>query len=274
MDVAEKHNLVVIEDCTHGFGGFYKGRKNGTIADAAFFSSQWNKPFSTGIGGMAVVKDEVWSAKMNDFEKSCAKPSLKNIMMLRLLWLIRRYLLFPFFYWNAVKLFRWLSKRNIVTGSSEGIELSQPVMPEQYLKQLSGFQAKLGAKSIQRIDKNIRHRIQVAKHDEVLKRLHKTTPEVPEGIVHTFVKYPLLVKDRKSFIAAAEKSSIEIGDWFISPLHPIEEELSKWAFDEKQFPVATDKAKHIVNLPTHQDIDTKYLTRITEFLKAHQEEIL
>jgi dTDP-4-amino-4,6-dideoxygalactose transaminase len=37
MEVARKYNLWVIEDCAHGFGGNYKGKKNGTIADAAFF---------------------------------------------------------------------------------------------------------------------------------------------------------------------------------------------------------------------------------------------
>ena len=26
-----------MEDCAHGFGGFYKGKPNGTISDAAFF---------------------------------------------------------------------------------------------------------------------------------------------------------------------------------------------------------------------------------------------
>ena len=38
FDVAQAHDLFVIEDCAHGFGGTYKGRLNGTVADAAFFS--------------------------------------------------------------------------------------------------------------------------------------------------------------------------------------------------------------------------------------------
>ncbi len=56
--IAKKFNLITIEDCTHGFGGTYKGKPNGSFCDAAFFSSQWNKPFSTGIGGFLLVNNE------------------------------------------------------------------------------------------------------------------------------------------------------------------------------------------------------------------------
>ena len=40
FEIAKKYNLFVIEDCAHGFGGFYKGKPNGTIADVSFFSVQ------------------------------------------------------------------------------------------------------------------------------------------------------------------------------------------------------------------------------------------
>lgn len=47
-DMGKRYGIATIEDCTHGFGGTYKGRHNGSFCDASFFSSQWNKPFSTG----------------------------------------------------------------------------------------------------------------------------------------------------------------------------------------------------------------------------------
>ena len=55
IQIAKKNNLFTIEDCTHGFGGYDNGKPNGTYCDAAFYSTQWNKPFSTGIGGFLVV---------------------------------------------------------------------------------------------------------------------------------------------------------------------------------------------------------------------------
>ena len=51
VNMAHELGIAAIEDCTHGFGGYYNGKPNGTIADAAFYSTQWNKPFSTGLGG-------------------------------------------------------------------------------------------------------------------------------------------------------------------------------------------------------------------------------
>ena len=51
ISIAKKYNLITIDDCTHGFGGTYNGKPNGSFTDAAFYSSQWNKPFSTVLGG-------------------------------------------------------------------------------------------------------------------------------------------------------------------------------------------------------------------------------
>ena len=82
--IAKNHNLSVIEDCTHGFGGSYKGEVNGTNVDAAFFSSQWNKMFSTAIGGFAVVKNPMLKEKLVDFEKKLLSPSIKDEILLKL----------------------------------------------------------------------------------------------------------------------------------------------------------------------------------------------
>ena len=53
LDIAKKYQLITIDDCTHGFGGSYNGNPNGGMTDAVFYSSQWNKPFSTVILSLA-----------------------------------------------------------------------------------------------------------------------------------------------------------------------------------------------------------------------------
>ena len=40
--IAKTYNLFTIEDCTHGFGGTYNGKPNGSFCEAALFSTQWN----------------------------------------------------------------------------------------------------------------------------------------------------------------------------------------------------------------------------------------
>ncbi|MDD3926182.1 MAG: DegT/DnrJ/EryC1/StrS family aminotransferase [bacterium] len=59
MEIARKHNLVVVEDCAQAHGGMYKGRKVGSIGHAGAFSFCQSKHFTTGgEGGCVVTSDE------------------------------------------------------------------------------------------------------------------------------------------------------------------------------------------------------------------------
>lgn len=57
MEIAQKHNLKVIEDACHGPLSEYKGKKLGTIGDVGTFSFFSNKNISTGEGGMLVTNN-------------------------------------------------------------------------------------------------------------------------------------------------------------------------------------------------------------------------
>lgn len=63
---AKRHKLFVIEDNAEAFGGFYKGKKTGTIGDIAACSFCQNKTFTTGgEGGMVTTDNEeyAWIAR-------------------------------------------------------------------------------------------------------------------------------------------------------------------------------------------------------------------
>ena len=76
VEIARRRGIFTIEDCAHGFGGTYQGKANGTYCDAAFFSTQWNKPFSTGLGGFAVVNNQALLPKVEALEKEKQRPTL------------------------------------------------------------------------------------------------------------------------------------------------------------------------------------------------------
>jgi len=90
---------------------------------------------------------------------------------------------------------------------------------------------------------------------------------VPRGLFpnHSFLKYPLRVNDRPTFQSSAEKARVPLGDWFSSPLHPIETNLERWRFHPGNFPVAERLARTVVNLPT----DTLHPDKVISFLKAY-----
>lgn len=58
MDIAKRHNLLVIEDAAQGIMASYKGKALGAIGDMGCFSFHETKNFSMGEGGALLLKDE------------------------------------------------------------------------------------------------------------------------------------------------------------------------------------------------------------------------
>ena len=71
------------------------------------------------------------------------------------------------------------------------------------------------------------------------------------------------------FIETSEKARLPLGDWFISPLHPVKSSLVPWELNIDQYPHARYISQHIVNLPLEGD-----LSRLINFLELYQNEIL
>ena len=61
LELAEKFDLVVVEDATESLGGEYKGKKVGTRGDIACFSFNGNKIITTGGGGMIATNRKDWA---------------------------------------------------------------------------------------------------------------------------------------------------------------------------------------------------------------------
>lgn len=270
FEIAKKYNLFVIEDCAHGFGGLYKGKSNGTIADASFFSTQWNKPFSTGLGGFAVSRNTEIAEKLKVMEEAFIKPSIKDETVLKTL-LFARGRLGARLYWPVIKAYRWMSKNNLILGSSQGEELESPVKPKGFEKGFSRTQSMRGIDELEKFEKVLEHRKRVADlYKKILLDIGIEPPYEPEYAVHTYLKFPILDRDRIRFFEQAEKEKIEIGDWFLSPIHPISKDFELWHYNWGENPIAEKISQHIVNLPTHPGIDEDYVDKISEFLKRNR----
>jgi perosamine synthetase len=64
MAVANKHKLVVIEDCAESHGATCRGRMTGSFGDMACFSFYANKVITTGEGGMVVTNDKALAERL------------------------------------------------------------------------------------------------------------------------------------------------------------------------------------------------------------------
>jgi len=58
MEIANRHGLIVLEDCAQSFGATYKGRYVGSIGHVGTYSLQINKTITAGEGGLVVTNDE------------------------------------------------------------------------------------------------------------------------------------------------------------------------------------------------------------------------
>src|SRR5512135_3553225 len=57
-EIANRHNLRVIEDAAHAIGTEYKGKRVGAFGDIQVFSFHPNKNMTTGEGGSVVTRDD------------------------------------------------------------------------------------------------------------------------------------------------------------------------------------------------------------------------
>ncbi|MHA1862017.1 MAG: DegT/DnrJ/EryC1/StrS family aminotransferase [Candidatus Ranarchaeia archaeon] len=58
LEIAEQHDLIVIEDAAQAHGAKYRGRYASTLGDAGIFSFYPTKNMTTGEGGLIVCKDK------------------------------------------------------------------------------------------------------------------------------------------------------------------------------------------------------------------------
>jgi perosamine synthetase len=62
--VARRRGLFLLEDAAEAHGALYKGRRAGSLGDAAAFSFYGNKIIATGEGGMVVTDDDALAARV------------------------------------------------------------------------------------------------------------------------------------------------------------------------------------------------------------------
>ncbi|PSH03958.1 MAG: UDP-4-amino-4,6-dideoxy-N-acetyl-beta-L-altrosamine transaminase [Acidobacteria bacterium] len=63
--IAERHNLYVIEDAAHALPTTYRGRRVGTISDLTAFSFYATKTITTGEGGMVVTNEDEFANRIS-----------------------------------------------------------------------------------------------------------------------------------------------------------------------------------------------------------------
>ena len=288
MDIAGKKGVPIIEDCCLALGSEYKGKMAGTFGKAAYFSFQWNKPYTTGIGGMAIIPasagtglpcDSIPSGLRRQGDTELAEkiellranemclPSTREIIMLWAQLVVYRLFVYPKTAAFAQGLFRYLTKKGAVVGSSSTDEF-EPVKASDFFKGVSGVQARSGLRQLKKIERNITHRKEMAQlYDRLFEERGWSARQYDASIMQPImVRYPVRITEKDKALAEAAKTGIELGSWFECPLHPIETPLAAYDYQLGMCPEAEKASNEVVNLPLHLRANEKTAKRAVEFI--------
>jgi len=265
--LAKEAGVTVIEDSAHALGCLYKGQPVGTLGNAAFFSFQWSKSYTTGLGGIALTKDSALVECLNRVQDAYMWPARREVAILWFQGLLYRCLFTPRLSWTAKAVLERLSHYGLFIGSSEKEELDC-CRPGEFEKRMSTFQASWGLYELTHFGSVVAHRRRIGQlyHHSLLKEGFQTV-QIPPYADAVFLRYPLLVKDKQAVLNRACVNRVEIGSWFESVLHPDGSPLEKAGYTLGQCPVGEEVARHIINLPTHPRVTEEEVIRVVRFLK-------
>jgi len=264
QDLAERHNLTLIEDCVHALGAKYQGRPVGSFGHAAFFSTEETKIISTTMGGMVVTNDADLAAKMQAFKQSCPIPPFRQSYLYILKFLVYHVLTQPHVHRFARAVYDFSGRRHPLPKPTNQEELAGR-KPRRYEQQLSRAQALLGLRQLQRLQENLAHRMETAKsYQKHLEGTGLRLPEVSVDAEPSWVRYPIWVNDRNEAEKLLSPHTV-LGTWFTSVL---EEAVSPEIGDYEMglCPVAENAAKHLINLPTHLRVTENDIVKMASAL--------
>jgi len=218
MEIAQKNNLLVIEDAAHAIEAKYKGKKIGNIGDMTCFSFYVTKNLVTAEGGMVTTNNEEWS---------------KKIKILGL---------------------HGLSKDAWKRFADEGYKHYQ-VVSLGFKYNMTDIQASLGIHQLERLEKNFEKRKEIWNiYNKAFKDLPLATPSEDKDTVHARHLYTLLLDieklkiSRDEFMNALQRENIGTGVHYISlHLQPYYKET--FGFNENDFPNSAYISKRTVSIP-------------------------
>jgi len=193
LDIAARHNLIVLEDCAHALGAAYKGRPVGTFGAGALFSFQTLKPLNCYGGGMALVQDPGLAAKVRDLVDALPWPSEKRVRDRLLQGRLQRIFIKPWVFSISLFPVLWvaaLTDANPDVFLWEKIRPLQP-LPEEYVERFPNVQAAIGLAALDRFDEwtgraqaNARYMNSVLQHIPGIQ-----VPESPPDRTHVYYQY-------------------------------------------------------------------------------------
>jgi dTDP-4-amino-4,6-dideoxygalactose transaminase len=238
LDIAQRHGLLIIEDCAHAIESEYHGSKAGTFGDFGCFSFYATKNVTTGEGGMVVTRKE---------------KDLARIKMLAL---------------------HGLSKDAWKRFSDEGYK-HYFVVETGFKYNMTDLQASLGIHQLRRVEANWLRREEIwQQYNEALVDLPLTLPALPEPDTrHAYHLYTVLIDqernetNRDKFLRWMTARGIGVGVHYLSlPEHPVYQERFGW--QPEDCPKAMRIGRQTVSLPLSAKLTDIEVRRVIDAVRT------
>ncbi|HEX6647923.1 MAG TPA: aminotransferase class I/II-fold pyridoxal phosphate-dependent enzyme [Pyrinomonadaceae bacterium] len=215
MKIAEKYDLVVIEDCAQAIGAQYRGQRVGTFGTAAFFSFQLLKGINTYGGGMVLTNDIGLSRGVRAQAVSEPPQTLPALARRFAAGYGARVAISPkaFTFWGyplqaAVSLLGHHDLSRFVWEKIRPLEQ----FPRTYHQRYSNVQALLGLRGLANLE---RHNQRCREHATQYTRglidcRNIQTPRVPVDVEHVFYQYCVYTSDSTLLSQWAIRRGIDI----------------------------------------------------------------
>ena len=229
--IAEKYNLLIIEDAAHSVGTEYKGQKTGKDSYSASYSFYATKNLTTAEGGMIVTNNDELAEKLRIL-------SLHGI-----------------------------SKDAWKRYTSEGNWYYEVIYPG-FKYNMTDIQASLGIHQLRKIDNFNKIRAQYAKiYNEAFADIFEiiTPQEYVSGMIWHLYCIRLQDIPRDKFIEKMKEYNIGTSVHFI-PIHNHPYYKDKYKFQPNAFPVVDKLFGEIVSLPLYPKMtlaDVNYVITAT-----------
>lgn len=268
--IAQKHKIVLIEDCAHSLGSTYQGKKIGNYGDYSFFSFGRDKVISSVFGGMAIVNHDniSLSHKLEIFSSKLNYPSYDWVLQ-QLFHPLAFSIILPLYNLGIGKLLLiLLQKFRLLSFPVLDIEkraLKPKFMPQKYPNALAGILLV----QLNKLNKFNEHRIEMANYYRTnlssLKNIN--LPYDKEGAI--YLRYNILTPYANKILSAAKKQRIILGNWYRNIIDPAGVDFTSIHFQPKFYPVAQKLAQLSLNLPTYPRITYRDADKVINLIKKY-----
>lgn len=251
QELCKKSNIPLVEDLAHSVGAVYKnGKEAGTVGDMVALSFSQDKMIDAVSGGALIIRNDKYK---KNIQVAHGERGKKDRMYPFATVLIRNF--YPLFLGKVLHFV--LKKTHLLTVPMEG-----QVTPAS----LPSWQAKLALFELERLEKNIQWRREIAAiykkgiSDQFLNK------EIAGKIdCSSSLRFPIFTKNREGLIKYLKKNGVYISDiWYDAPIAP-RRFMAKTKYNG-ECPNAERISNMILNLPTHRNISKKDAQSIVELI--------